>query len=157
MLKLFTVTILSLAVLASSAFAQAPNLKQSEIDAIEREIRAFYKAYDEDMTQSRGLALIERYDPRGAYALGNGVRTFQTPEFLKRKYTAFKAPKHFAWKDLIVDVLSADTVAVLGLFEWQFPTGPIHTYSYTGILIKRNGRWLIRVEDESRPVSLPTQ
>lgn len=155
MRKILTVCFLTLSALAASAAAQAPNLKQSQIDAIEREIRAFYQAYDNDMTQSRGPALIERYDPRGAYALGNGVRTFQSPEFLKQKYTAFKAPKHFAWKDLIVDVLSADTVAVLGLFEWQFPTGPIHTYSYTGVLIKRNGKWLIRVEDESRPVNVP--
>lgn len=143
--------------LLSSVFAVYSQSKDAAIDkaSIEKEIRAFYAAYDDDMQNSRGAALIDRYDPRGAYALGNGVKTFQTPEFLKRKYLSFKAPKHFAWKALEVDVLTADTVAVLGLFEWQFPTGPIHTYSYTGILVKRNGKWLIRVEDESRPVNPP--
>ena len=136
--------------------AAAQNNKNTKFDAaaIEREIKAFYDSYSEDLLKQRGAAIAERYDPRGAYAMGNGRKSYQSAADLKKKYLAFTAPKHFAWKDLSIDVISADTVAVLGLFEWQ-TTGQINTYSYTGLLIKRDGKWLIRVEDESRGVNPP--
>lgn len=139
---------------AVSVSGQTTRNAKFDTAAIEREIKAFYDGYSQDLLQQRGAEIVERYDPRGAYAMGNGRKTFQSVENLKSKYLKFTAPKHFAWKELTVDVLSADTVAVLGLFEWQ-TTGAAATYSYTGLLVKRDGKWFIRVEDESRGVNPP--
>lgn len=153
MMKILAIALISLIFIVS---ASAQTTKAAKVDtvAVEREIKAFYDAYSDDLRNSRGLAIVERYDPRGAFMMGNGVKRSMTAEDLKNKYLSFKAPKHFAWKELDVDVLTADTVAVLGLFEWQ-TTGAINTYSYTGLLVKRDGKWRIRVEDESPGVNPP--
>ena len=58
-------------------------------------------------------------------------------------------PKNFEWKDLSFDVLSPSSAAVVGLFDWQHPSGDKATYSYTAVLTKQSGQWRIRVEDES--------
>lgn len=117
---------------------------------VEREVREFYDSYAEDLRAHRREAIAGRYDPRGVFFLGNGNKTFETYASVRNSYlTRWKGPKAFAWKDLSVEVVSPAAAVVVGRFEWQTEAGQTFNYSYTGLLLRRGGRWLIRVEDES--------
>jgi ketosteroid isomerase-like protein len=122
-------------------------------------VREFYDSYAEDLRQHRREAIAERYDPRGVFFLGHGVKTLRSFEETKNRYlTKWAGPKSFEWKDISVEVLSPHAAVVVGLFDWQVDTGQTLTYSYTGLLVKQSGRWRIRVEDESaRPPRPPSQ
>ena len=82
--------------------------------------------------------------------VGNGSKSLVSYEQVKERYlTKWSGPKSFGWKDLSVEVISNESVVVTGLFEWQTVSGTTHNYSYTGLLIKQEGKWRIRLEDES--------
>lgn len=151
--------------LCSSFVAEAQKVKTLKLQkqdykvAIEREVREFFDLYAEDLRQHRREAIVNRYDPRGYFLMGNGKKTLISFEELKNRYlTAWKGPKSFEWKDLSIEVLSPDAAVVVALFEWQTTSGQTLNYSYTGLLIKHSGKWRIRVEDENdMPVKPPTQ
>jgi hypothetical protein len=133
----------------SSAVAQ-------EISATEKSVLAFYDSYAEDLRQERREGIANRYDRRGAYLMGNGSKRLQTFEQIRERYlTKWSGPKSFSWKDLSVEVISKNVVAVLGKFEWATKTGQSMNFSYTGVLIKHKGEWRIRIEDESMAPSRP--
>ena len=118
--------------------------------AAEQEARQFFDAYAEDLRNHRREAVADRYDRRGVFMMGNGNKSLATFEGVKDRYlTKWKGPKSFQWKDLSFDVLAPNVVAVLGKFEWETVDSKVLSFSYTGILIKRDGQWRIRVEDES--------
>lgn len=122
---------------------------------VEREVRAFYDAYAEDLRAGRGASIAERYDERGYYRMGAGGKQLVLPEEAMKLYTTgWRAPKSFAWRELSVDVLSDDSAAVTGLFDWGTADGATLTLSYTGVLTKRAGKWRIRVEDENASPNL---
>jgi hypothetical protein len=158
-IKPATLQILAAAILLTccsfAASAQKAGGQKFDAAAIEREIKAFYDEYAVELRESRGPAIAARYDPRGSWVLGNGRKSFQTAAQTNDKYTKFTAPKIFAWKELSIDVLSPDVVSVLGLFDWGMTTAPAVTYSYTGVLVRRDGKWRIRIEDESRGIPAP--
>lgn len=143
--------------LAAAAQADKTSPRPGRAAAAEREVREFYDAYAEDLRRHRREAIAERYDPRGVFFLGNGNKTFETFASVKNSYlTKWAGPKSFAWRDLSFEVLSPEAAVVVGLFEWQTEAGQTMTFSYTGLLLKRGGRWRIRVEDEStRPPRPP--
>ena len=138
----------------SPAQKNAPNAQGK----IEAEILKFFEEYGEDLRQHRKEAIAERYDRAGSWRMGAGRKVFTTFDEVKTLYTTkWTGPKSFAWRDLTVEVLSPDAAVVLGLFEWPNPAGEVRTYSYTGVLVKREGKWRIRVEDENgAPVRPPT-
>lgn len=142
---------------ACSGVVHAQKALKFDAPAVEREIRQFYEAYATELREHKGMAIAERYDSRGAYALGNGRKVFQPFAEIKSKYEKWTGPKSFSWKNLSIDVISPDVAAVLGQFEWGTASGPVVTYSYTGLLVRRDGKWRIRVEDESRGVNPPSQ
>lgn len=116
----------------------------------EKSVLAFYDSYAEDLRQERREAIANRYDRRGAYLMGNGSKRFQTFEQIKKRYvTKWSGPKSFAWKDLSVEMISKKAAAVVAKFEWVTAQGQQLNFSYTGVLIKQNGEWRIRIEDES--------
>jgi quercetin dioxygenase-like cupin family protein len=116
----------------------------------EREIREFYDAYADDLRLARREAIAERYDTRGFYSLGNGSKSLISFEVNKQRYlTGWTPPQSFAWRDLSIEVVSPDAAAVTSLFEWKGATGTTATLSYTALLVKRAGKWRIRIEDES--------
>ena len=116
----------------------------------EQELRAFYDAYAEDLRNERREAIADRYDSRGYYRVGNGMKIWVAFDDNKKYYlTQWSRPKSFAWKDMSFEVLSPTSAAVAGTFEWQRPTGEKGTYSYSASLIDQSGKWRIRVEDES--------
>jgi hypothetical protein len=118
--------------------------------AVEKELRAFYDAYADDLRQHRRDAIAARYDPRGAYLLGQGKKSLESFVAIKERYlNKWNGPKAFEWSDLSIEVLSPDAAVVVSRFEWHSQKGQVFDYSYTGVLIKRNGQWAIRVEDES--------
>jgi len=128
-----------------------------DISATERSVLAFYDSYAEDLRQERREAIANRYDRRGAYLMGNGSKRLQTFEQIKDLYlTKWSGPKSFAWKDLSVEVISKNVVAVLGKFEWVTTSGQSMNFSYTGVLIKQKGEWRIRIEDESMAPPKPS-
>ena len=133
--------------------------KQDDGAATEREVRLFFDSYAEDLRQHRRESIANRYDPRGVFFLGNGRKTLESFETVKNLYlTKWAGPKSFEWKDVSVEVLSPEAAVVVGRFEWQTASGQLLKFSYTGLLIKREGKWRIRVEDESSaPAKAPPQ
>ena len=145
-------TLAALFVIAAGVFiVSAQNVeKPSAMSETERSVRTFYDEYAEDLRQARREAIVDRYDRRGAYLIGNGSKRFQTFEQIKDVYmTKWSGPKAFEWKDLSVEVLSKSTAAVTSRFEWTNAAGQVRNFSYTGVLVKQNGKWRIRIEDES--------
>ena len=115
-----------------------------------KEIEKFFADYADDLKNHRRDAIADRYDRRGTYFMGNGRKRFDTFDAVRERYMQkWTGPKSFQWKDLSVDVLAPNVVAVLALFEWETDKGEVYKYSYTGVLLKRDGKWRISVEDES--------
>lgn len=132
---------------AIAAFAQSPVRAMS---ATERSIREFFNSYAEDLRGHKRESIADRYDRRGVYMVGNGSKSLVPFDQVKERYmTKWTGPKSFSWKDLSVEVVSKDAAVVTGLFEWQAASGATSNYSYTGLLIKQDGKWRIRLEDES--------
>lgn len=132
--------------------ASGQNTKtQKQFAAAETEVRQFYESYAEDLRQHRREAIADRYDRRGVYLMGNGQKKLNTFEGVKSQYlTKWQGPKSFEWHDLSFEILAPDVAVVLGRFEWHTDDGKTLNFSYTGVLVKRDGKWRIRVEDESR-------
>jgi hypothetical protein len=144
MLKLNLVTLAL--IFSAGVFSVAA---QSSSD-VEKSVLAFYDSYADDLRQHRREGIANRYDRRGVYLMGNGSKRLQTFEQTKDSYlTKWSGPKSFSWKDLSVEVISKNAVAILGKFEWVTQSGQKFDFSYTGVLIKQNGEWRIRIEDES--------
>lgn len=135
-----------------TVFAQSPAkpAKTQAMSETERSIREFYDTYAVDLRAHRRESIAERYDRRGVYMVGNGSKSFVSYDQIKDRYlTKWLGPKSFTWKDLSVEVLSKDSAVVTGLFEWQTESGTTLNYSYTGLLIRQEEKWRIRLEDES--------
>jgi hypothetical protein len=149
--KLSLLVCIAVCSLLPAAAQKANNNKlQKQLSAAEREVRQFFESYGEDLRQHRREAIGDRYDRRGTYFMGNGRKGFDTFEAVKDRYVnKWKGPKSFQWKDLSFEMLSPTNAVVLGQFEWQTAEGKVFNFSYTGVLVKRDGQWRIRVEDES--------
>ena len=123
---------------------------QSKHVSAETELKAFFDEYGEDIRQARREAIANRYDPRGSFSLGNGIKSFLTFEETKDRYLKrWNGPKSFEWKDLSFVILSPTTAAAAGLFDIEFANGQKATYSYSASLVKQADKWKIKVEDES--------
>ena len=143
-------TLAALFIIAASVFAAIAQRAEKPIPETEQSVRAFYDGYAEDLRQHRRAAIADRYDRRGAYLMGNGSKQLHTFEQIKDVYvTKWSGPKSFEWKDLSVEVLSKNAAVVLARFEWTTASGQVLNFSYTGLLVKQDGKWRIRIEDES--------
>lgn len=113
-------------------------------------------AYANDLNSANRTAIIQRYDPRGHYQLGNGRKTFLSQNETTANYLEkWSPPSSFAWHDLSFEVLGPEAIVVTGLFDWVTTNGEKRTYSYSSLLLLRDGEWKIRVEDESRALPDP--
>lgn len=140
------------AIASSSAIAQSPqeNLKTLE------SAKTFMSAYANDLNSANRAAIIQRYDPRGHYQLGNGRKTFLSQNETAAIYLEkWSPPSSFNWHDLSFEVLGPEAIVVTGLFDWVATNGEKRTYSYSSLLLLQNGEWKIRVEDESRALPDP--
>ncbi len=117
----------------------------------QKEVEQFMRAYAEDLLNHDREAIVNRLDPRGMYRLGNGSKIYWDFEALQQNYlNDWIGPEEFSWQDLSYEVLGPNTVVVAGSFKWKRSTDPApRTISYTGLLLKQEGEWKIRLEDES--------
>jgi hypothetical protein len=116
----------------------------------EAEARAFMESYAQDLRAGAREAIVARYDPRGSYRVGNGQKTFEPLDSTRAIYMGpWQPPAAFEWRDLSYEVISDDAVMVVGRFEWTDAQGRMLPISYTGLLLRQDGQWRIRLEDES--------
>jgi hypothetical protein len=127
--------------------AEAPTASS---DALVREARAFMESYAADLRAGAREALVARYDPRGAYFVGNGEKSLLSTQAIHDLYFGrWGPPATFEWQDLSYEAVGPDAVIVTGKFAWGAGGGRPVTLSYTGLLERRDGRLRIRLEDES--------
>jgi hypothetical protein len=143
---------------ACSVRVQTPATVRSAENALVGEARAFMESYAGDLRAGRRDAIIARYDPRGAYLMGRGEKELLTVDSITKIYrgSQWQPPATFAWEDMSFEAVGPDAVVVTGLFDWGISAEQKMRFSYTGLLLRRDGRWMIRVEDEDpRPARRP--
>ena len=129
---------------------RTPATERAAANALVAEAQAFMAGYARDLAGGNREGIIARYDPRGAYFVGQGRKELVPPDSTAAIYRSrWQPPASFAWRDLSYEVAGPDAVVVTGLFDWGLDGGRTLTFSYTGLLLRRDGRWLIRLDDES--------
>ncbi|HET7460347.1 MAG TPA: hypothetical protein VFJ82_03830 [Longimicrobium sp.] len=143
--------LLLLPLAACAVHVQTPATERASANAPVTQAQSFMAAYAADLGAGRRDAIIARYDPRGAYLVGHGRKRLMPVDSIAAIYhgTGWQPPASFAWRDLSYEVAGPDAVVVTGLFDWSPGAGRTMTFSYTALLLRRDGRWFIRVEDES--------
>jgi hypothetical protein len=117
---------------------------------IEDEARDFMAGYADDLRAGRRQAIVNRYDKRGAFRVGEGEKLLESLEMIRAAYlTQWTPPKFFEWRNLSFEPLSSDAVLVIGLFDWGTGNGRSASFSYTALLNRQDGSLKIRLEDES--------
>ena len=117
---------------------------------IDVDAREFMSGYAEDLRHGRRQAIVERYDRRGAYRVGEGEKNLESWELVRAAYmTQWTPPASFVWRDLSYEPIGNDAVIIVGLFDWGLADGRQLTFSYTGLLVRQDGELRIRLEDES--------
>jgi hypothetical protein len=122
------------------------------------EARRFMESYARDLAAGDRAALVARYDPRGAYVLGNGRKQLMTAEQIRAIYggAEWSPPAAFEWRDLSFEPAGPDAVVVAGLFAWTGCAGQAPAvFSYSSLLVRGDGGLRIRMEDESSTPGAP--
>lgn len=132
------------------AAACAVNVEvQRDDEDVEAEARAFMESYARDLRGGAREAIAARYDRRGAYRVGGGEKVLEPLDSIRAVYTGrWQPPTAFEWRDLSYEVLGDDAVMVVGRFEWTDQQGRMLPLTYTGLLVRQDGQWRIRLEDE---------
>jgi len=114
------------------------------------EARAFMETYATDLRTGARERLAERYDPRGAWFVGEGRKELLPPDSIRATYLGrWRPPASFDWQDLSYEAVGPDAVVVTGRFLWGLSPTQRLRYSYTALLLRHDGRFRIRLEDES--------
>ena len=130
---------------------QAPAQAQTATDLAVSDAKAFMASYAEDLIGGKREALINRYDSDGHYQVGEGQKAYMTSGETRILYTTkWTPPASFAWRDLSYEAVGKDAVLVTGLFDWGISADLKLAFSYTSLLVRRNGVLKIRLENESR-------
>ncbi|HET7231735.1 MAG TPA: DUF4440 domain-containing protein [Longimicrobium sp.] len=142
--------LLLLPLAACAVHVQTPATQRAAASALVTQAQAFMASYADDLLAGRRDAIVARYDPRGAYRVGNGEKRLEPLDSIAAQYRGqWRPPASFAWRDLSYEVAGPDAVVVTGLFDWGLSAERKLQVSYTALLLRRDGRWVIRVEDES--------
>ena len=122
----------------------------AESEEIRREVNEFLSSYTKDLVGHKKSELVDRFDPRGYYKLGNGIKRLYSFEDVREWLTnRWAGPESLSFRDVSIEVLSPSAALVAAIMEWGNENGSKEIYSYTGLLIKHEGKWRIRLEDES--------
>jgi hypothetical protein len=154
--------VIAVASLTACGGSQGAPVRQTDSAAaagITAEARTFMDAYARDLLAGDRAAIGARYDPAGAYLLGNGQKDFSPYDSIVARYSdsRWSPPHAFEWRDLSFEPVGSDAVFIAGLAAWTSAPGsaPI-ILSYTAVLERRDGSLRIRLEDESvDPRSMP--
>lgn len=145
-----------LALLLTAACSAGPRPGESapatgDPAALVQEAREFMESYARDLRAGERDLLVARYDPRGAYMVGGGQKALLSPDSIRAIYHGrWRPPASFEWRDLSYEAVGPDAVVVTGRFIWGVsPERQLPPYSYTALLVRHDGRFRIRVEDES--------
>lgn len=142
-------TAAALAFLALTAGCAVNVQVQRDDEDVEAEARAFMESYARDLRAGAREAIAARYDRRGAYRVGGGEKVLEPMDSIRASYAGrWQAPAAFEWRDLSYEVLGDDAVMVVGRFEWTDQQGRMLPLTYTGLLVRQDGEWRIRLEDE---------
>jgi hypothetical protein len=118
--------------------------------ALVAEAQAFMEAYANDLRTGARERIAERYDPRGAWLVGEGRKALVSPDSIRARYLGrWRPPASFEWQDLSYEAVGPDAVVVTGRFLWGVNAERRFPYSYTGLLVRHDGRFRVRLEDES--------
>ena len=118
--------------------------------SLEADAREFMAGYGDDLRHGRRQSIVDRYDRRGAYRVGEGEKNLESWELIRAAYmTQWTPPVRFQWRELSYEPVGDDAIIVVGLFDWGLGDGRNLTFSYTGLLVKSDGELRIRLEDES--------
>ena len=148
---------LAFLLLAAQAAAAPPGPETYARRTVEQapivaEAQAFMNAYADELRRGDRAAIAARYDRGGAWLLGEGEKSFSTWAALQARYAGpqWQPPGSFAWRDLTYLPAGPESVIVIGRFEWGLANGrPPLNFSYTAMLVRRDGQLRIRLEDES--------
>ncbi|HEX6376565.1 MAG TPA: hypothetical protein VFZ91_12695 [Allosphingosinicella sp.] len=148
--------LLALALVPAALAAQPPATAAAEAPIV-AEARAFMEGYGEELRLGDRSALADRYDRNGAWRVGPARTEFQSWADIEANYRRrWAAPASFEWRGLAYEPAGPDAVVVVGRFLWWPPKaaerGKPLDYSYTALLLRRDGRLRIRVEDEAAAV-----
>lgn len=120
--------------------------------ALRAEAERFMAAYGDELRAGDRAAIARRYDRRGAWRVGHGEAVFDSWDRIQAIYAGaqWQPPAAFEWRDLAYEITGPDSVLVVGRFAWTPAPGrqPM-IFSYTGLLMRRDGQLRIRLEDES--------
>src|SRR6185295_4074912 len=142
-----TVAVFGLALLAGAACAPAATVGASsrpaaDSAALVAEARAFMDAYATDLRTGARDRLGERYDPRGAWFVGEGRKDLLPADSIRAMYRGgWRPPASFDWQDLSYEVVGPDAVVVAGRFLWGISATERLRFSYTSLLLRRDGRF----------------
>ena len=123
--------------------------------ALAARAHAFMDAYGIDLRMGERERIAERYDPYGAWLVGEGRKRFDPADSIRARYRGrWRPPASFEWKDLSFEAVGPDAVVVTGLFLWGVSAERRITCSYTALLVRREDLdrtplFHIRLEDES--------
>jgi len=148
--RIVPLLLLALSALRIPAHAQGGGGPRAS-DRLVADAQAFMASYAEDLLAGRRDAIAARYDRRGAYRVGLGEKELQSFDSIGAMYRGrmWGPPVSFAWHDLSYEVVGPDAVVVTGLFDWGAAADRKIRVSYTGLLVRQDGRLVIRLEDES--------
>jgi hypothetical protein len=144
--------VLLLALAAACAPAPAPAGSpppSNDSAALVREAEAFMESYANDLRAGAREAIAARYDARGAYMVGGGQSTLLPADRIRTVYTTrWSPPASFEFRGLAYEPVGPDAVVVTGQFLWGEAGEAPRTFSYTGLLVRRDRQLRIRLEDE---------
>jgi len=134
---------------ATGAMAQAAS--PAAMPGDHPEARAFMDAYARNLRNLDREAVIAGYDPAGVWFFSGGRGEWLTTRQIAEIYgsESWRPPADFAWKDLSFIPAGEDVVTVTGRFDWPRPDGGVQAVAYHGLLVRIDGKWRIRVEDET--------
>jgi len=112
-----------------------------------REARRFMEDYGQDIRKNDGAAVAARYHPSGTYFKG-GLMEYND---IVSSYTGeWEGPAAFEWRDLKIEILGPDAVLASGTGLWgREDTNTTMNVLYAAVLTRLDGKWYIRVEDET--------
>ena len=112
--------------------------------------KTFMAAYANDLNSANRTAIIQRYDPRGHYQLGNGRKTFLSQSRNRCYLENGVHQVRLTGMIYLFEVLGPEAIVVTGLFDWVATNGEKRTLLLFLSAIASKREWKIRVEDESR-------
>ncbi|ANY18544.1 hypothetical protein A6F68_00008 [Tsuneonella dongtanensis] len=118
-------------------------------ESILDQAKAWMAAYGDDLAAGDRDAIVARYHPEGAWFGMNAAKAFRSlPDIRARYASVWQPPTEFRWIGLAYEVAGPDAVVATGQFHWGIEGGS-RTYSYTGLLLRLDGTFRIRIEEES--------